>query len=216
MDKSKAEEKDESVANETVSESSNGQIFNKPTSDAKNLSTTNSVLHVESNTNDSLHNKVDLDKGLTFVKPAFTNEIRFSDGELSGGGSGASRSHDVDAFTGMHAHADASGFDFSFENLEAQHEALNRENKLPDPEVTCAIRETFYRIVRSEYWEQIESGFVPKTSPAAMLLLNSIDCALDHPDKPLHDFGIIMRELSVDLEDKLHKSCDLSKHQYQE
>ena len=70
--------------------------------------------------------------------------------------------------------------------------------------------------MRSEYWEQIESGFVPKTSPAAMLLLNSIDCALDHPDKPLHDFGIIMRELSVDLEDKLHKSCDLSKHQYQE
>ena len=47
-------------------------------------------------------------------------------------------------------------------------------------------RETFYHIVRQEYWRMIDEGRVPSNSPAVNILLDSIDESLDDLTKPVY------------------------------
>ena len=94
--------------------------------------------------------------------------------------------HGLEGFDHMHAHAD--GFDFSIENLER----LLAEGWDIDAPVLEALRETMYRIVRAEYWEQIEEGLVPRGSLSALLLLHSIDVAIEKPTDHLFDLDVVL------------------------
>ena len=49
----------------------------------------------------------------------------------------------------------------------------------------------------------IESGHLPGQSPAAQILLGSIDIALDEVDKPLSDIHIIMETMEKSLRNKV-------------
>lgn len=76
---------------------------------------------------------------------------------------------------------------FSVETLE---HILSKCMPPEDAQVTV-MRETLMSIVRSEYWELIESGKLPKRSTAALKLTNSVAAALDVPEKPLADWEFI-------------------------
>jgi len=60
------------------------------------------------------------------------------------------------------------------------------------------VREIFLHVLRHEYWHEVEEGSLPRKSKAVMMLLTSVDCALDPDahDKKLRDWEF--------LEDALH------------
>jgi len=83
-----------------------------------------------------------------------------------------------------------------FTVLLAEHRS---KGETADPEQLTAMRETFYRIVRSEYWEMIETGHLPPGNPATQLLLSSIDDALDSCQLELSDITFVMKQLDGSL-----------------
>lgn len=62
-----------------------------------------------------------------------------------------------------------------FSTLETRLRALRDQGIEPDVIKVKMLRETFYSILRAEYWELIEHGHLPRDSPATLLLLYSID-----------------------------------------
>mmetsp|Transcript_6728 Transcript_6728/g.14764 ORF Transcript_6728/g.14764 Transcript_6728/m.14764 type:complete len:857 (+) Transcript_6728:153-2723(+) len=59
-------------------------------------------------------------------------------------------------------------------------------------ELLTHIRRAFLEVVRVSYWRQINSGKLPRKSSAALILLNSIDVALETTDTPgLQDWDVI-------------------------
>jgi len=92
---------------------------------------------------------------------------------------------------------------FTIPALAAVLQDLKKQGQRPDPDRLSMIRETMLRIVRAEYWEMIESGHLPGQSPAAQILLGSIDIALDEVDKPLSDIHIIMETMEKSLRNKV-------------
>lgn len=62
-------------------------------------------------------------------------------------------------------------------------------------ELLAHIRRAFLEVVRVSYWRQINSGKLPRKSSAALILLNSIDVALETTDTPgLQDWEVIEKE----------------------
>lgn len=61
----------------------------------------------------------------------------------------------------------------------------------PNPEELVLLRETFYRIVKSEYWEMIEDGQLPRKSGATLELLKSIEVCLDDVETTLFDWQLL-------------------------
>lgn len=60
-------------------------------------------------------------------------------------------------------------------------------------ELLTHIRRAFLEVVRVSYWRQINSGKLPRKSSAALILLNSIDVALETTDTPgLQDWDEIV------------------------
>jgi NhaP-type Na+/H+ or K+/H+ antiporter len=49
------------------------------------------------------------------------------------------------------------------------------------------VRQVFLQVLKSSYWEQIEHGFLPEDSNAAIALLNSVDVCLDQNSIALRD-----------------------------
>lgn len=62
----------------------------------------------------------------------------------------------------------------------------------------CEIyRRTFLQVVKTHYWEAIEDGMLPKCGPTARLLLESVDEALAHTEKPLHDWRVLEKKIRL-------------------
>ncbi|KAH8060057.1 carbonate dehydratase [Aureococcus anophagefferens] len=77
---------------------------------------------------------------------------------------------------------------YSCEELEA---LLASFGAAPNPEELVLLRETFYRIVKSEYWEMIEDGQLPRKSGATLELLKSIEVCLDDVETTLFDWELL-------------------------
>jgi hypothetical protein len=52
-------------------------------------------------------------------------------------------------------------------------------------------------VLKAEYWHVIDVGKLPRKSEAALMLLNSVDCAVDRVDIPLHDWDSLEPTLHV-------------------
>jgi len=88
-------------------------------------------------------------------------------------------------------------------SLETKLASYNRE---ADQEQVKALRESFMRIVRAKYWELIATNKLPKSSSAALLLLNSTSICINNVDEPLHDWDSVEPSVQVQedgLTDKL-------------
>jgi len=74
---------------------------------------------------------------------------------------------------------------------------MAKQNAYPpaNPRKMRILRETFMRIVRKKYWDLIESRHLPKKSPAALKLLDSLAAALSDTDMELHDWSLLQEEL---------------------
>eukprot|EP00931_Biecheleriopsis_adriatica_P058425 TRINITY_DN34775_c0_g1_i1.p1 TRINITY_DN34775_c0_g1~~TRINITY_DN34775_c0_g1_i1.p1 ORF type:complete len:1179 (+),score=197.98 TRINITY_DN34775_c0_g1_i1:60-3596(+) len=59
------------------------------------------------------------------------------------------------------------------------------------------LRECFMRVVKAKYWELIKENKLPKKSPAALLLLNSVSACINNLDKPLHDWDCVEPSVQV-------------------
>jgi uncharacterized paraquat-inducible protein A len=62
------------------------------------------------------------------------------------------------------------------------------------------MREIYLRVLKAEYLDLVETGFIPYNSDAALMLLTSVETATDHVDNRLCDFEFI--RASVDLNAK--------------
>lgn len=81
-----------------------------------------------------------------------------------------------------------AGYDLAY--LEA---IRNKLDQSPVQERMPVLRDTFLSIVHAHYWHMIDSGELPKSARATILLLRSIDIAKDTPDVELHDFNVLQR-----------------------
>eukprot|EP00933_Yihiella_yeosuensis_P029720 TRINITY_DN23353_c0_g1_i1.p1 TRINITY_DN23353_c0_g1~~TRINITY_DN23353_c0_g1_i1.p1 ORF type:complete len:814 (-),score=89.90 TRINITY_DN23353_c0_g1_i1:507-2657(-) len=59
----------------------------------------------------------------------------------------------------------------------------------------AVLRQAFMRIVRSKYWELMQDGKLPKTSPATLKLLDSVVAALNDLNCPLHDWKLLRKSV---------------------
>lgn len=59
------------------------------------------------------------------------------------------------------------------------------------------LRECFLRVVKGKYWELISANKLPSTSPAALILLNSVSSCMDHLEEPLHDWNYVGPGITV-------------------
>jgi hypothetical protein len=65
-------------------------------------------------------------------------------------------------------------------------------------ELMTHIRRAFLDVVRVSYWRQINSGKLPRKSSAALILLNSIDVAMEQVKQPgLHDWDVIEKQYAA-------------------
>jgi len=62
-----------------------------------------------------------------------------------------------------------------------------------DPDLLPEVRVVFLHVVRAEYDESIEQGLLPAESEATLALLDSVECALDDPTMPLHDWDTYLQ-----------------------
>jgi NhaP-type Na+/H+ or K+/H+ antiporter len=76
------------------------------------------------------------------------------------------------------------------DNADAQRTEVNEETM-------ALVREVFLHVLKSEYWHVIEVGKLPRKGNAALMLLNSVDCAVDRVDIPLHDWDTLEPTLHV-------------------
>jgi hypothetical protein len=58
----------------------------------------------------------------------------------------------------------------------------------PNPHLLHMVREIFLHVLRASYWHQIEDGKLPEESAAALMLLNSVDMAMDDSHHKLNDW----------------------------
>ena len=65
---------------------------------------------------------------------------------------------------------------------------------------TAILRETFYNILKSEYWHMIEQGHLPRDNPASLILLNAVDLALDNCNRPLNDWKIVEKSINESID----------------
>mmetsp|Transcript_2893 Transcript_2893/g.4440 ORF Transcript_2893/g.4440 Transcript_2893/m.4440 type:complete len:1037 (-) Transcript_2893:411-3521(-) len=90
-------------------------------------------------------------------------------------------------------YAGGAGHDDVHDDAEDLHQipdSYNRPVILND--LLSHIRRAFLEVVRVSYWRQINSGKLPRKSSAALILLNSIDVALETTDTPgLQDWDVI-------------------------
>jgi len=65
----------------------------------------------------------------------------------------------------------------------------------PDPEsaLLYSSRETFYKMVKHEYWKMIEQSLLPPNTAVSITLLESIDSANSNLDMPIGDFYQIVK-----------------------
>lgn len=70
------------------------------------------------------------------------------------------------------------------------------------------LRSTFYRLVRSGYWSMIRIGRLSRSSPATLLLLESVDYGLDRDDIELCDIDYIVNKLETSWKAKLTSCID--------
>jgi hypothetical protein len=85
-------------------------------------------------------------------------------------------------------------------NSDVVHDNAEQTHVLPSSfsrpqligELMHHIRRAFLEVVRVSYWRQINSGKLPRKSSATLILLNSIDVALENISGPgLHDWQVI-------------------------
>lgn len=76
--------------------------------------------------------------------------------------------------------------------LSTDHSPIHGDMNIPpslaedplNPDMLDATRRAFLEIVRMSYWNQVNSGKLPRKSTAARILLNSVDVALETTDTP--------------------------------
>jgi len=91
----------------------------------------------------------------------------------------------------------ASSIDAS-EIINDLEKKLNSCDEKPDETQVVILRESFMRLVRGKYWELMHEGKLPKTSPAALKLLNSVSVAMDRLTSPLHDWQLLQPAVKFD------------------
>jgi len=66
--------------------------------------------------------------------------------------------------------------------------ALTVDELKPNAHLLHMVREIFLHVLRASYWHQIEDGKLPEESAAALMLLNSVDMAMDDSYHKLNDW----------------------------
>jgi len=74
---------------------------------------------------------------------------------------------------------------------------LSLADREVDVDLLKNVREVFVHVVRAHYWEQVESGRLPRESDATLNLLTSTDIALDEVDIGICDWSHIEKDLEV-------------------
>jgi NhaP-type Na+/H+ or K+/H+ antiporter len=69
----------------------------------------------------------------------------------------------------------------------ASQNGASRETGLGQDSAVYYVRQVFLQVLKSSYWEQIEIGFLPEDSNAAITLLNSVDVCVDQNAIALRD-----------------------------
>jgi len=96
--------------------------------------------------------------------------------------------------------------EFTLKNLRTKLAEIRRSGEEVDAATLAALRETHYRIVRAEYWEQIESGYLPRDAEAVLVLLDAIESAIETPEKPICDFDFVTFTLDQSFSAKFGQS----------
>lgn len=111
------------------------------------------------------------------------------------------------AAVGAHSHSSEHGHKepFKVEDLEAIAAHVQGKEK---PEETAILRETFYNIVKSNYWHMIENGHLPRNSQATLQLLNSIEESLDDCESEVHDWKFLEKIINSKVHGKFQENLD--------
>jgi len=86
------------------------------------------------------------------------------------------------------------------------HRGYHLCSDLTDQKTT--LRKIFYRLVRVGYWKMIKKGKLSRSSPATLLLLNSIKYALNSPEQYICDIQYIEDMLSTSFNSKWNNFID--------
>jgi len=58
-------------------------------------------------------------------------------------------------------------------------------------------RRTFLQVVKTHYWEAIEDGMLPRSGSTARFLLESVEEALEHTERPLCDWACLEKKIKL-------------------
>jgi hypothetical protein len=82
-------------------------------------------------------------------------------------------------------------------NIYSSNEGSQADDPSYQDSICEIYRRTFLQVVKTHYWEAIEDGMLPKCGPTARLLLESVDEALAHTEKPLHDWKVLEKKIRL-------------------
>mmetsp|Transcript_11802 Transcript_11802/g.33365 ORF Transcript_11802/g.33365 Transcript_11802/m.33365 type:complete len:1161 (+) Transcript_11802:66-3548(+) len=68
----------------------------------------------------------------------------------------------------------------------------------PNPTLVQAINEAFLKLLRAQYWVQIEAGEFASGTRDVEILLNSVQLAFKHASKRLADFDYVLQQLGIE------------------